>query len=710
MEALVAVGLASNVVQFVDFVTRLVSKVSELRKDAASSDHKDFAVIAAHLREIAKDVSASAQSIVQVSTTASLEEKALLPVADGCCDLAKKLLKRLDDLGLLSPQTENFFRRGKMAWRWIWNKKEIEEIACRLHYFGSQLAIHMTYQVRQAQQDQKTWQSSKDDTQAVLDKISGILPLIENLKLDVHDKLDRHHADLLNSLADLSTHNSQLQLRATQEASSTVQVVSERIGDLETSVGAMMLENKEGMKTYHSDILESLATVQSQNSEFRAVATQVLSQTCNFDTASFQNVMRLILDEYQEKFLSEVRKEFRGTARAEMESLQSQAFQALDRMQNDLQAADSETEKSPYPMMESHPRSGKEINAHEVPLEQQDHYRQQKINVAIAFRKTWPIHTRLGIMWLNIQDKAVFDPVNSPISVYELTVQFIPSPCWFSKSFSVAYSKTTDGRGSPRFGLQFETYRVLNQDHMVWKTIENNDIGSFRSMLSNKTILPSDRYIDGSTLLRISTALSEWMSICQQAGLDFDVPGESIFLEKVVSAFSLWRDTIPRQFHRCCVSVGMCSTISSEIPVHYAAFLLVGRLNLASRSSRVANSPTVILSEQYHKYYLECKLAESLYFLEHVIEMGIAQRVDCIFDSRNGLTISDLFRLCHLEDVWVDILEGNGFDSHWVIYEEDQRRKRVVTGETSAHEITLGVDMTEALEVKRRRGYANIEE
>lgn len=75
MEALVAVGLASNVLQFVDFSAKLIRISNELRNDAASSENRDHQVITTHLKALAQGISDSAKAISQTSTTASPEEK-----------------------------------------------------------------------------------------------------------------------------------------------------------------------------------------------------------------------------------------------------------------------------------------------------------------------------------------------------------------------------------------------------------------------------------------------------------------------------------------------------------------------------------------------------------------------------------------------------------------------------------------------------------
>ncbi|KAI1780527.1 hypothetical protein F4818DRAFT_9308 [Hypoxylon cercidicola] len=502
MEALVAVGLASNVLQFVDFATKLVSKAKELRQDAVSSDHKDYDAIAAHLQVLARKVGTSAHSIAQSSATASPEEKALQPVADGCCELARKLSKRLNDLDLLSAQSGSLLRRGKAAWRWVWNKKEIEEIAERLHYFGSQLSLHMTYQVRQNQLEQRTWQSSKDDVQATLARIDDVLLSTEKLKLGIDEKLDRQHEEVLHSFADLSVRNSQLQTQTIEEVSSASRVASEGIHGLGTSFNAMMLKQ--------SEIFESLATVRVENSELHGRVTQVLPQTHDFDSTSLQYLLKSMLDEYQEKSIMEIRKEFRGTARSEMENLRTQALQALNEMQSGRQTRHPKAETTPEPAVKpSSPYASEPIQnamgAETAPLKLGEHGRQKKNDISIVYTKRRWIDTRIGTFWFRIRDKVVFDSVKPPVSVYELTVHFTPSPRWCSKSFSVAYQKVADARGGPKFGLQLESYRVLDNDHEVWKAIREHDVDSVRTMLAERVISPYDHRHDGWALLSHAT-------------------------------------------------------------------------------------------------------------------------------------------------------------------------------------------------------------
>ncbi len=55
MEAIAAVGLASNVLQFFEFTTKLIRISNELRNDAASSENQDHQVIATYLEGLGSE-------------------------------------------------------------------------------------------------------------------------------------------------------------------------------------------------------------------------------------------------------------------------------------------------------------------------------------------------------------------------------------------------------------------------------------------------------------------------------------------------------------------------------------------------------------------------------------------------------------------------------------------------------------------------------
>lgn len=147
-------------------------------------------------------------------------------------------------------------------------------------------------------------------------------------------------------------------------------------------------------------------------------------------------------------------------------------------------------------------------------------------------------------------------------------------------------------------------------------------------------------------------------------------------------------------------SVG--STQNSAIPVAYTVRCMIYQLCYEARR------PSASRTSRYRGHHV-CKGAMiTLEFYEHVISTGIADRPDCIFDTYKGITIYDMFFRMYFEDTWDQILEEHGFDPKWV-REEDKRRKRVVIGDTSTHEVRVGADASQALQVKKRRAYEHEE-
>ena len=80
MEALVALGLAANVVQFVDFGCRLVSKSREIRRSGSLSQHVNLDLIANDLENLSGKLEASLNSASRVHTCLTKEDTVRAPV------------------------------------------------------------------------------------------------------------------------------------------------------------------------------------------------------------------------------------------------------------------------------------------------------------------------------------------------------------------------------------------------------------------------------------------------------------------------------------------------------------------------------------------------------------------------------------------------------------------------------------------------------
>ncbi|OTA91944.1 hypothetical protein M434DRAFT_32216 [Hypoxylon sp. CO27-5] len=518
METLVALGLAANVVQFVDFAAKLISISNELRNNAASSENRDHQVLTTHLETLAQSISDSAKAISQASTTASREEQALQPVADKCCELAKSLLIKLDACSIQPNQGNNRNKRIKTAFKAIWNKKEIEDISNRLEHFKNELILYYAFQTRKTQLDQQAQQSSKDDIQAILDKLDDIGSSINETRLNLDAKLNVQHSKLLSSVDEVQTENSKFHSQVAQQAASNQSMLLNKLDDLNMSMTSLNV-GVQTIQTQQSSTFESLAQVRVENSTFYANMTQQLS-LASVSSSSLRIALRPLFEEYADKIVEGARKEFRSAARSEMDNFLKNALPVLDEMQYRI----AETEPD---HRDAGDDIGNETDQHDFEL--QSSFKQQKNcaildrkasreidknSITMLYQKYWRMKTRLGILSFIIRDRVHFSTSGHPTKIYELIAQFNPSSHWFSTGLSITYEKRSDARSSPDFGHRLKAYRVLDEQHEVWRAIYSGDVSRIQYMLSKKLISTSDRDFIGMTLLHIAV-LSGRLDICK---------------------------------------------------------------------------------------------------------------------------------------------------------------------------------------------------
>ncbi|KAI0910692.1 hypothetical protein F4823DRAFT_360034 [Ustulina deusta] len=826
MEALVALGLASNVVQFVDFASKLIHTYSRLRQGVAQSEYEYHRTITNHLVPIAGKVKSSAQTIAQSSATLTPEQKVLQPIADGCCELADKLVKRLD--AYLVQYGHHGGRallpRAKIAFKIIWEKSEVDEMIKQLEQFSKELHLHLTFEVWQAQKSQALRLAKDDDVKAVLDKTSQLESSLENLRLNVDETRNRQ-ADVLRAVSDLAVGNSKFHAHASQQSISNQTAVSTSIDHLRQMV-----------QTTHLESMNSLAQVAVKISQFfAAMATerQSLEQTIG-------NVLRPLMEEYKDLLLQETRKEFRGTARAHMEELLAGLTQNIDLsdfQQNSHTSHSHEYDEHPYYGTARNHETISQVQAYEEDHETGETRRNQerRSNIALIYQKYHQKKTRIGTFWLWITQTIQLRPSQPPLKMYNVGAHFIPSARWISTGCSIMYRRIDDGRGSPTFGFQFPTYRVISNHHEVWAAIIEGDISAVQEMLSQKHVLPSDRGGYGHTLLHLA-ALYNQVEISRtllQSGADVNAQDwvgltpiaytilpfsptsklgqrysvfhffrslssmrmDSVWFNENFRFIYIWflymglayqevsntiSDTIPSWLRACraweidldpenlisnlllhiraiCLHsielggrtvISWCETCSSapsgsqiysnprwhelalrlfdsivyqapgyellqasrEIPVAYCIAQLCSGFCKERYPDHACVLQPLDNSIIYRGYYVEPLMAlKYLRLAEHIISAGIKQRPDCIFDSWEGRTIFGWFAWSGHEELWHQILEDNGIDPGWA-RGEDERRKRVATGDTSAHEVSIGIDVSKITEVTKRKAFVSGEE
>lgn len=364
----------------------------------------------------------------------------LLPVAEGCCKLAKELLTRLESCGVNTQQKDSRFQRVKHVFKCMWNKREIEDINTRLQYFRSQLDLHMTYGIRQAQAQSYASQASRDD-----------------------------------------------------------------VRDLGTSLQALQLKSE----TDTTQILQSIAKVKVENSRFHAQVTQA-APVASISETSLQHLIRSVFDEYEEHMLAGVEKRFRSAAQSELGYARESLLRALPEKQAEVakksipisRASDEECVSTIERRQDSFEKES--FESVKFRRDWQENAKLKKQNTTIIYKQYWVKRTPFGIIWLYFVRSVVFSNERLATCIHTVTADLIPSPRWLTTGFSITYQNSTDPRGNPRFILQPQTYRVLDDHHQIWGVIERGDTDSLRMMLSQRIVSPFGRCCNGNTLLLVS--------------------------------------------------------------------------------------------------------------------------------------------------------------------------------------------------------------
>ncbi|KAH9909472.1 hypothetical protein F4778DRAFT_169 [Xylariomycetidae sp. FL2044] len=513
MEALVAVGLASNIVSFIDFGSKLIRTASELRDSAASADNEAHAVVITHFEKLAEQMSNSAQGISNASTSPSPLEQSLIPLANGCCHLAKKLLQRLDDLSILSSQKDSRLRRTKTAIKCLWTQREVNETANQLHHFRSEICLHLVHQVRQSQETLQGYQASKDDVQHLLAKVEALQTPIEDMRLGLHEKLDNHHSEILNSV-------NQSETKSLEYKNDITNAIVSSTREIQDSQVSLIQDLTRQIKNQHSITGDSIGQVRVENSAFYAQAMEVI-RPGNHPSSSLLSPLMGFLEEYQHTLLATAKKELQGSVELELKKIQETVFQAA----YEAQTRNKEYHHEPNNTQNSGSCSKEYDDTGKLYAEKsrqtereytcgERRPRRKRSDISLIYANRWTVETSFGMLILSIQEIAVFDSNRLEYSVYEIAAQLNPFPQWLSTGCSITYRKTTDAQRNSDFNFRPKIYRVLSRDHRVWEAILGDDVESVRTRLAQKVVGPSDCTEDGMTILHVAVLCGK-LEICK---------------------------------------------------------------------------------------------------------------------------------------------------------------------------------------------------
>jgi hypothetical protein len=141
LDPMTALSLAANVVQFVDFAGKIVSKGRRiyLSENGALPKNLELEVVTNDLLRLAQSLRNDGLS----TGTLNDEEKSLQAMSDECSKIAEELLRRLEKLKIKSDAKQRGWKSLRQALKSVWNKEELDELSERLLQFRDQLQFHI---------------------------------------------------------------------------------------------------------------------------------------------------------------------------------------------------------------------------------------------------------------------------------------------------------------------------------------------------------------------------------------------------------------------------------------------------------------------------------------------------------------------------------------------------------------------------------------
>ncbi|XTI87333.1 putative WD-repeat protein [Cenococcum geophilum] len=134
MEIVAAIGLAGNIIQFVDFCGGLISKTAEIYKSGAGALVENVDI------ETATDDLALLSTTLQDSTN-SADDTALRELCQSCNIVAKKLLSALNKVKVRGKQQK--WKSFRKALRSVWSKEDIASLEQRLARLRDELNLRV---------------------------------------------------------------------------------------------------------------------------------------------------------------------------------------------------------------------------------------------------------------------------------------------------------------------------------------------------------------------------------------------------------------------------------------------------------------------------------------------------------------------------------------------------------------------------------------
>ncbi len=147
IDPLTALGIASNIISFIDFGIQVLAKGRELHKSATGRviEHDEFHIATGRLQQLREGIDSSLQSLSS-RTSLTRAEEALQEITAECQEISKEFQDALSTFTAEPGQSPwKSFRR---AFKALWKRDGLERMQQRLNNQREQLVLHLLVVVR----------------------------------------------------------------------------------------------------------------------------------------------------------------------------------------------------------------------------------------------------------------------------------------------------------------------------------------------------------------------------------------------------------------------------------------------------------------------------------------------------------------------------------------------------------------------------------
>ncbi|KAF2228710.1 hypothetical protein EV356DRAFT_537856 [Viridothelium virens] len=187
MDPLSAMGVAGNIIAFVEFTSKLVSKAYEIYLSTArmTDEHADLANVIEDVHAVTRRLGSSAGPAV------TDDEAALINLVNKCRKLSEDLIRALERLQTKKPMSKS--ESFHVAWRAMREKGNLESLEKRIGRYRRQILDRIVVMMSEdtssmyklLQQSMKTNEASALQSRKELQELRGkVLALVKKLRLD----------------------------------------------------------------------------------------------------------------------------------------------------------------------------------------------------------------------------------------------------------------------------------------------------------------------------------------------------------------------------------------------------------------------------------------------------------------------------------------------------------------------------------------------